>query len=133
MSGPTIKPFDLMELIEMARVDGVAAVGFAGHDDRDRRSGFAHRAHLHRRRVRAQHEIGPQVKRVEAFARRMIRRDVQRVEVVGVGLDLRTLQHGEAEPREVPPDVVHHAPDRMDRTDARGGCRGSVTSIVSES
>jgi hypothetical protein len=43
----------------------------------------------------------------------MIARDVQRLEVVGVGLDLRTLGHREAESREDRDDLLAHAHERV--------------------
>ena len=52
------QPFDLVELIEMTRVDRIAAIGFPGNDHRDRRPDGAHRTDLHGRGMRAQQQIG---------------------------------------------------------------------------
>ena len=51
------EPFDLVEHGRVAGVERVAAKGAPGRDDVDRRWLRLHRAHLHRRRVRAQHHL----------------------------------------------------------------------------
>ena len=66
-----------------------------------------HRADLHRRGVRAQHDVVGDVERVGAVARRVRRAVVERVEVVVDGLDLGALDDGEAEAEE---DVLDLAP-----------------------
>ncbi len=49
----------------------------------------------------------------------MIGRDVERIEVVRVGFDLRTEHDRETVPREVARDVDGDAADRMDRAEVR--------------
>ena len=110
-----------MEHVGVARVERVAPVRLARHDDRDRRRMLFHHADLHRRRVGAQHDVGAQVERVEPFARGMILGDVERVEVVVVAFDLRPEHDREPVPLEVRADVVDRAADRVDRAQARGG------------
>ena len=95
------QPFDLIELKEMARIDRVAPIAAARRDDRDRRLVLLHRANLHRRGVRPQQQRVGDKERVEAFARRMSRRNVERVEVVVIGLDFGAEHDGEAAPLKV--------------------------------
>ena len=106
---------DLVEHRRVPRVDCVAPVGLARHDDRDRRRYRLHRPDLHRRRVRAQQDAGPQIERIEALARRMIGRDVERVEVIVFGFDLRAEHDGEAAPLEVAAGVLHRTAHRVQR------------------
>ena len=107
--------FDLVELEEMARVDRIAAIAFPGRDDRDRRSVLLHRANLHRRGVRSQqHRVG-QPERVEAFARRMIARNVERVEVIVSRFRLGPDDDGKAVPREIGAAVLDDPAHGMNR------------------
>ena len=105
-----------LDLVEHRRVRGVvvAAIDRARRDDAHRRLLRQHRADLHRRRVRAQHDVGRalDVERVLHVARGMILRHRQRFEVVEVGLDLRPVGDGEAELRE---DRLDLAPRQRDR------------------
>ena len=57
--------------------------------------------------------------RVVRFARRMVRREVERGEVVEVGLDVRTFFDGEAHLAEDVREFFHHLRHRMDRAEAR--------------
>ena len=103
---------ELVEHRHVRRVGRVGAVDAAGHDDVDRRLGDLHRAHLHRRGVRAQQHVLGEVEGVLRQPRRVLGRVVERGEVVVVVLDLRALEHREAEPDE---DVLHLAPDLRDQ------------------
>ena len=85
----------------------VAAVDLARRDDAHRRLLREHRAHLHRRGVGAQQHRAARpdgglvdVEGVLHVARGVVRRDVERLEVVVVELDLRALGDLEAQPRE---------------------------------
>ena len=51
--------------------------------------------------------------RILSVARRMVRRKVERLEVVVVGLDLRPFAHGVAHRLEDGDDLVHHAQHGM--------------------
>ena len=72
-----------------------------------------HRADLHRRGVRAQQAAVREIERVVHRARRMMRREIQRLEVVPVVFDLGTVGEVEAEPREDLVDALERARDRM--------------------
>ena len=82
--------FELMEH-RAVRCVVVATIDAAGHDDANRRLLVFHHADLHGRCVRAQHQSVVQVERVVHRARRMVRRNVERFEVVIVVFDLRTV------------------------------------------
>ena len=99
-------------------VGGVAAVHPARHDRVDRRLLRLHHPDLHRRGVGAQqHRLGlaeVDVERVPHAAGRVGGRDVERLEVVPVGLDLGTLGHGEAHADE---DVLEPVPGLGDEVE----------------
>ena len=65
---------------------------------RQRRRLRAHGAYLHRRGVRAQQPAIRKIKRIVHGARRMILRDIQRLEIVEVILDLRSRRRPEIRP-----------------------------------
>src|SRR5689334_8448046 len=113
--GDVVIDGETLDLVEHRRVRdvGVATIDHAGTDDTYRRLLGAHRADLHRRRVRAQECLGRQVERVLHVARGVIARNVQRLEVVGIGLDLRALGHAEAEAGEDRDDLLAHAHQRV--------------------
>ena len=75
---------------------GIAAIDAARHDHAQRRLVAQHRAHLHRRGVRAQQAAVGEVERVVHRPRRMVRGDVERLEVVPVVLDFGTVLDREA-------------------------------------
>ena len=107
-----------MEHRRMGRVR-VLAVGLAGNDDADRRLLGFHGADLHRRGVRAQYLalailIRLQEERVVHLAGRMALGEVQRREIVIVGLDIRTFGDREAHVGEDRGDLVDDLADRMD-------------------
>ena len=58
---------------------------------------------------------GRQIERVVVGARRMMRRDVQRAEIVPVAFDVRTLGDGAAHGAEDRGDFLHGAADRVDQ------------------
>ena len=86
-----------------------------GRDHVDRRRLRLHRAHLYRRRVGAEHHaLGlaePDVERVLHRPGRVAGREVERLEVVPVALDLGALRHLVAQPDE---DVFQLPPDQRD-------------------
>ena len=78
-----------------------------------------HGADLHRRGVGAQEHllaVGPRLQEegVVHLARRMAEREIERGEIVVVGLDVRPLGDGEAEIGEDRRDLVDHLADRVD-------------------
>ena len=80
---------------------------------------YEHGADLHRARVRAQHQpraVGGfrEIERVVVLPRRMLGRDVERGEIVEVGLDVRTFGDREAHIGEDLGDLVGDLADRMD-------------------
>ena len=110
--------FDLMEHRRMGRV-AILPVGLAGNDDADRRLLRLHGADLHRRGVRAQHLALALFVRLEEegvvhLAGRMTFGEVQRGEIVIVGLDIRTFGDREAHVGEDRGDLVDDLADRMD-------------------
>ncbi len=116
-----------LALVEHRRVRGVVvgAVGAPDGDHPERQIARQHRAHLHRRGVGAQHARRfvagrGQVERVVVGARRVMRRDVERAEIVPVALDVRSFGDGEAHGAEDRRDLLHRAADRMDQA---GGAR----------
>ena len=110
------EPLDLVEHRRVAGVERVAPEGAPRRDDVDRRWLRLHRAHLHGRRVRAQHHAlrvaQAHVERVLHGARRMTGREVERLEVVPVGLDLGAFGDLVAQADE---HVFELAPDARDR------------------
>ncbi len=112
------QPLDLMEHRRMRRVM-VAAKGAARHDDADRRLLRQHRADLHRRGMRAQHQPGAvgalgQVEGVVLLPRRMLGRDVERGEIVEILFDMRPLGDDKAHLAKDRDDLVDGLADRMD-------------------
>src|SRR5690348_4761570 len=105
--------FDLVEHRRVGLVR-IAAVDLARRDDADRRLAPGHAADLHRRRMRAQQATVTEVEGVVHGACRMVRREVQRLEVVPVVLDLRAIGTLVAEPREDRRDAFQRAGDRVD-------------------
>ena len=112
---------EALDLVEHRRVGlvGIDAVGAARDDDADRRLLRQHRAHLHRRGVRAQHlplavRLRLEEERVVHLPRRMAFGEVERGEVVVVGLDVRTFGDREAHVGEDRGQLVDHLADRMD-------------------
>src|SRR5829696_4157017 len=105
----------LMEDRRVARPRRLVAVRAPGRDDVDRRLVRFHRADLHGRGVGPQHHLlvvaEPHVQRVLHGARRVRGRDVERLEVVPVVLDLGAFGDAISEPGE---DVLELALDLRD-------------------
>ncbi len=121
---------EALDLVEHRRVRlvAVAAIGAAGADDADRRLLAEHGADLHRARMGAQHlalaiGVGVEEEGVVHLARRMARREVQRGEIVEVGLDIRPLGDREAHVGEDGGELVHHLADRVDAPARDGALR----------
>src|SRR5439155_18993033 len=115
------KPFHLAEVRKPRRLRGIAPVHAARRDDVDRRVLDAlHGAYLHRRRVRAQQQVGTEVEGVPALTRRMTGGEVQRLEVVPLSLNLgpeldlvaERLEHGLDLPADLRQDVDVAAAER---------------------
>jgi hypothetical protein len=85
----------------------------ARRDDPNGRRIRLQRADLHGRRVRAQEAAALEIERVVHVHRGMIRRKVQRAEVVPLVLGLGPRRDGEAQIAEDRLDFVHHDRDRM--------------------
>ena len=92
-----------LDLMEHRRVGlvRVAAIDAARRDDAERRLLLQHGADLHRARMRAKHwarAVGTrrQIEGVVVLPRRMLGRDVERGEIVEVGLDVGALGDREA-------------------------------------
>ena len=103
--------FDLMELKQMPRVDRVAPVAFA----RERRpQSAADDACMVRICIGdvcgRSSSVSVSEKRIEAFARRMIGRNVQGVEIVVVGFDLGADDDGESVASKIRARVFDDAP-----------------------
>ena len=108
-----------LDLVEDRGVGGVQLVGAEGtadRDDVDRQVALEQRTDLHRRGVGAQHLPRPVRRDVEGVllaARRMVRREVQRVEVELLGLDLGPLGQLPAHRDEGVGDVLGQDGDRV--------------------
>ena len=110
------QPLDLMEDRRVGGVEFVGAEGAADRDDVDRQLALEQRADLHRRGVGAQQlpgAFGRDVEGVLFAARRMVGREVQRVEVELLGLDLGPLGQFPAHRDEGVGDVLGQDRDRM--------------------
>ena len=104
--------FDLVEHRRVGLV-AVAAVDLARRDDADRRLAAGHRTDLHRRGVGAQQATITEVEGIVHRTRGVVRREVQRLEIVPVVLDLGTIGHLVAEAREDRSDALQRARDRV--------------------
>lgn len=125
------QPFDLMEHRRVCLVV-IGAVNATRTNDADRRALLFHFADLNRRRVRAQ-DVGRAVvalgavhiERVHFGAGRMVTGDVERVEVVPIGFNLRPFGGGETHVGEdggtFLPDL-RHGVDGAHTTIPRGQC-----------
>ena len=127
-----------LALVEHRRVRGVVvgAVGAAGRDDADRqvaasawcgpapaRCGCAARGG-------GSLPLRGQIERVVVGARRMVRGDVERAEIVPVALDVRAFGDGEAHGAEDRGHLLHGAADRVDQAGgARARRQGDVDAL----
>ena len=112
------EPLDLMEHRRVGLVR-IAAIDAARRDDAQRRLLREHGADLHRARMGAQHRaraVGPgrEIERVVVLPRRVLGRNVERGEIVEVGLDVRTFGDRKAHIGEDLGDLVGHLADGMD-------------------
>src|SRR3954454_12415784 len=106
---------EALDLVELRRVRAVvvAPVRASGDDDVQRRRVQLHDARLHRRGVRAQDDVVGHVEGVGLLAGRVLRRVVERVEVVVDQLGLRPLHDAEAEAHEDVLDLAAGGRDQM--------------------
>src|SRR5271163_3398939 len=95
------------------RYVGVAAIDPPRRNQRHRRLLRTHRANLYRRGVRAQETPVRKIEGVVHGARRMVRRNIERLEVMEVVLDLRPRGYLKARLHENPLDAQTRASDRM--------------------
>src|SRR3954454_2140401 len=113
---------EALDLVELRRVRRVAVAPVRparDHDVQRRRVGL-HRADLHRRRVRAQHDVGRDVEGVGVVAARVRRIVVERVEVVVDEVDLGALDAREAEAEEHVLDLAPRLRDEVEAADRLG-------------
>jgi hypothetical protein len=92
---------------------GIAAIDLSGGDHAQRRLVRAHETHLHARGVGAQQAAVGKIEGVVHGPRRMVRREVQGLEVVVVVLDLRAIGELVAQAREDVGDALEGARDRV--------------------
>ena len=120
------EPLDLREGGRVRGVERIVAVDHARNDHPDRRRRLHQRPDLHRRRVGAEQQAatrlalrrrGVEVERVVHVHRRVVRREVEREEVVPLGLHLGPDRDGEPELAEDLDDLVHDLGDRVLCTD----------------
>ena len=116
------QPLHLMEHRRVGLVV-VRAVDTARADDAQRRAFGLHRAYLNGAGVRAQHmgraviAFGPvHVERIHFGARRMMAGDVERIEVVPIGVDTGPFGHGKAHFGEDCCQLLGHLADGVDGT-----------------
>ena len=114
------EPLDLVEEGGVGRVHRVGAVDPSGRDDADGGLLLFHRAHLHRGGLGAQQDVVADVEGVLRVARRVVLRNVERLEVVVVGLDLRAFGHREAHAEEDLLDLFEHLGQRVELAERRG-------------
>ena len=91
----------------------IAAVHAPGRDHAQRRFVVFHVTHLHWRGVRAQQPVGVEIKGIVHRPRRVVRRDIERLEIVVVVLDLRSVGEFETHAREQRFKPLERARDRM--------------------
>ena len=123
-----------MEHRRVGRVELVGAEDPSRAGDVDRRLARQHRARLNGRRVCAQHHrrpLGSDPERVLHRAGRVVRAEVEGVEVEPFGLDLGTLGDLPAHRDEDVGDVLRQRRDGVAGADAAATSHGSVTSTAS--
>ena len=103
----------------MRRIVGVAAIDTPGrdHSDRSIRLVLLHRTCLHGRGLRAQQNILRDVEGILHIARGVILRQVERLKVVVVRLDLRAFLHRKAHLQKDFLDAVQRDRERMQMSD----------------
>ena len=119
------KAFDLMEHRRVGLVI-VGTIHTARRNDAARCAVLFHMADLHGAGVGAQHvrraiiTLGAvHIERVHLGPRGVVAGDVQRVEVIEIGVDLRTFGNGEPHVGKDRRDLFDHLTDRVDRANAR--------------
>ena len=111
----TIRPSTWKNSVAVRGVDRLVAEAAAGQDRPDRRRRRAHDVDLAGRRVRPQQPaLDVEVERVPQVARRVVRRDVEHLEVGEVVLDLRALVDDEPELAEDLGDLAHRLDARVE-------------------
>ena len=91
----------------------VVTIDASRRDNTDRRLLVFHGADLHAGGLGAQQASGIEPESVVVSARRMVTRDIQRIEVVVIVFDFRARRHGKAELTEETFNTVDGAGDRM--------------------
>jgi hypothetical protein len=110
----------------VGRVGGLTPEHPARGHDVDRRLGGLHRADLHRGRLGSKQQLvvgDIQVERILHGSRRMVGRNVQRLEVVPVVLDLRALRDPVAHAREHVDDLAFDDGQGVQRASPRAAAR----------
>ncbi len=91
----------------------VVTIDAARRDNTDRRLLVFHGADLHAGGLRTQQASGIEPESVVVSARRMVTRNIQRIEVVVIVFDFRARRHGKAELTEETFNTVDGASNRM--------------------
>ena len=84
----------LIEHRQMGGVDRLPAVDLAGHDDPDGRPALLHDPDLHGRGMRPEEQFLAEIERVPVIPGGVMGREVEGLEIVVLGFDLRPLGHG---------------------------------------
>ena len=111
------KALDLVEERRMRCINRVGAVHTSGGEDADRRALLLHYMNLNGGGLRAKQHVVRYIEGVLRIACRMLRGNVQRLEVVVVKLDFGTLGDGVSHSDEDVLDLVLNAAERMDVTE----------------
>ena len=117
------EPLDLLEHGAVRGIERVAAVHLPRDYDPDGRRVALQGADLHGRRVGAQQHVSAQIERVLGIHGRMVLGEVERGEVIALGLGLRPDGAGEAELVEDLADLVHHLGDEVETAPPLGAPR----------
>ena len=97
----------------MRGIHFIAAVGGTGSNDAHRRRRCFHNADLHARGVRAQEAAIGKIKGVLLVARGMVRRRVESIETMPLGLDVGSIGNRKPHAAETPHGTVHELRERM--------------------
>ena len=119
------EPLHLCEHRGVRRIIGIAPIDTTGgnHANRRVRLVLLHRARLHGRGLRAQQDVLGDVERILHITRRVVLRQVQRLEVIVIALDLGSLLDGKAHLEENLLDAVQRNCERMQMSDDRRASR----------
>ena len=99
----------------MRGIEEIATIHLTWREHADRWRKLLQRADLHGRGVRTQQRVVAQVQRIVQFHGRMIRREVERTEVVPFGFRFRAERDREAELAEDLADLIDDQCHRMER------------------